>query len=174
MKKMMDSLAACRKLVLFKRVACSFMCLALLSAFGCSAIKVKDDLSPGTAKGHVKFYRMRSDPGDLCPEILSFEEKNKEPVFEGVIPWPPIWIDRGVLQLARPPGNYLFIVTKGSAKEVVHVRIVEGMVTPVRVIFSDVKKSYSTSGRMTTSTTTFNLGIAVDPPIPLSEDKSKK
>jgi hypothetical protein len=174
MKKIMDLFAAWRKLALFKRIIFSFFCLALLPVIGCSGIKVKDDLSPEMAKGFVKFYRMRSDPGTLCPEIYSVDEKNKKSMLEGEIPWPGIWADRGVLQLARIPGNYTFIVEKGTARQVIHVKIVEGMVTPVSVIISDVKKTSESFGRTTTYTTTFKMGIVVEAPIPLSDDKSQK
>lgn len=173
MKNMMVlSAGVLRSSKMSKGVVCIFMCLAMLSILGCLGI-IKDNLPAGASKGYVRFYRMKSDPGTICPEIYSVDEKNKESVLEGGIPWPGIWFDRGVLQLARTPGIYHFTVSLGTAEKDVHVKIEEGMMTPVRVIFSDVKKSSSTSGRVTTITTTFKMDIAIDSPIPVS-DKSKK
>jgi hypothetical protein len=151
----------------FKDFVFVFTCLVLLSILGCVAV-IKDNLPQGTPKGYVKFYRLRSDPGNLCPMIYSVDEKNKELALEGKIPSDTIWVDRSILQLAKTPGNYHFIVRFGTGEKVVRVRIVEGMVTPVRIIFGDVKKTRE-SGLIRT---TFNMDISVEAPIPLREDKS--
>jgi hypothetical protein len=152
------------------------MFLIMLLIFSCAAT-IKDNLTAEVSKGYVKFYRLKSDVGrmnliniHLHAKIYSFSEKPNESVEEGEVPFPTIWVDRGSLQLAKTPGNYHFRVILGTAEKYVHVRIEEGMVTPVRIILSDVEKTRG-SGY---STITFRMGLDVEKPIPFIPDKPKK
>jgi hypothetical protein len=176
MKKMIVLLAGVlRSSKISKGVVCIFTCLIMFLILGCATI-IKDSLPDGASKGYVKFYRLKSDIGrlnlmdvHLNTKVYSIIEKNK-PLEEGEIPPPTIWVDSGSLQLTKPPGNYHFKVVLGNGEKDVHVRIEEGMVTPVRIILSDVKKT-SGSGYFTIS---FKMGIDVEKPIPFMPDKSKK
>lgn len=168
-------LAGRRKVYLFRGIVCLFTCLVLFSGLGCcSGIRTKDYLPSGTAKGYVEFYctigPMTPYPGS--PKIYCIDENSRKKIEEGYIS-----IDGGSvffsakqgLRIARTPGTYRFSVVLGTADEIVSVQVKEGMVTPVKISFSDVKTSSTSGSGATVVTTTFRMQVTAEEPIPVSK-----
>jgi len=108
---------------------------------GCTSISVKGTDSPKGPVGFIEFYYPEKyhDLG-LRPEIYSI--KNYRSHYEGSIDS----FDSsgyGEFRIPRPPGEYDFAVTLGSAyTEIRKIRVVENQLTPIRIQVNNIKTGF--------------------------------
>jgi len=81
--------------------------------------------------------------------------------------------------VAKKPGKYKFMIQiLGVSKpQIFKIFVQEGMLVPVKLIFSDVERSTRVTGGSTittSTTTTFNMEIVVEESVPYTRDKPMK
>ena len=163
--------------------------LAFLT-FSCAGQQVRDSVPEGIPKGYVKFYYLKSEgtnPSHIS--VYSTDNMDASPYdrnIYGVLKgWDGEWAvgndlhltgdEIGVL-VAKKPGNYKFMVDiLGAPKpQVFNIFVQEGILVPVKLIFSDIERKTKVTGgsRITTSTTTtFRVNIVIEKPVPFVPKK---
>lgn len=120
---------------ILQRLSILLPAIALIaSALGCARVIIKDTLPYGVPMGYVEFYYLPSEGNPPAATRIYSVESDRN-VLEEKIDF--FWLlgDKAGLRLAKAPGDYRFLILKGTAQISVKVRIEEGMVTPVRMHF---------------------------------------
>jgi hypothetical protein len=147
--------------------------LTLCLFAGCAPITLIDHVSSGTPKGYVEFYLPKG--GAAISRSSIYLIVNGKDIYEGATSNWDVGVPKTGLRIAKSPGDYLFAVRVGGHRKKVLVQIIEGMVTPVRIVYTDVGKSssfvpggYMTPGGVQT-TTSFNMEVYPEKPVPIAE-----
>jgi hypothetical protein len=140
----------CRIPVMFNKNYLLFIFLIFcFSVFGCT--KTIDNVKEGNAKGFVKFTL---EEGKHHPPIGVdiYEGSQKLGFITGLVS----------LKVAKIPGNYDFSAILSNVNKGISVSIVEGKLTPVKMVY--IQRS------ITRSEIKFDLYSTVDKPRPITEN----
>jgi len=178
-KKIMILLAAIfsPKSFVFKGAFSIIVCSTLLLILDCARISIKDDLAVGVPKWYVEFYCNTKGPDWV--RIHEVDRKNKSTIFEGPVERISFVLVHSGLRVAKNPGIHIFSASVGNVYQEVMVKIEEGMVSPVKITFSDLEEKSSTAYDLSsrpdgiTITRTFKMFLTVEKPIPLITDVSR-
>jgi uncharacterized protein YqgV (UPF0045/DUF77 family) len=129
--------------------------LIALFFVGCATVITYDQLPDNVPKGYVEFYSgSESKWGFREMEVWKGSRRIAEASGKGL-----------KRRIARRPGMHTFQVRLGTAREEVKVKVIEGMITPVRVIIIPGRVEFSGIMRIDY----FNMSLGVERPIPYGE-----
>jgi hypothetical protein len=146
---------------------------SLLATFlGCAPIAIKDSLPIDNRKGYVEFYFLKSE-GDPGYRALIYRIEGNNKVLEGKT---SIWAfqEKIGFRLAKPPGIYNFLISLGNAEKVAVVAVEEGKVTPVKIRYGNIHKTYESQRRGYTETIYFNMDVSIEGSMPISTSGTNK
>ena len=108
-----------------------FSCLVVfltLTLAGCAALTY-DRIPDNAPKGYAEFYSAGITGLGSRVWVVCKPENGKLTKITG-----SVWYGKQRRRIAERPGMHTFVVKFGSATEEVTVKVIEGMITPVRVI----------------------------------------
>ena len=145
-------------------VASLLVVVAVAFTVACAWTKAEiltyDPLAPSLSKGYVEFSSPADQSGVSYYTYSIHEQKNGQEVDAFPL---QIWSGEQKRRIAEPPGTHTFVVKLGNVSEALTVEVLEGMITPVAVIVTDVAQG-ATIGA--TTTYGFRLVTAVSSPVP--------
>jgi len=133
---------------------------------GCASMAVNDSVPKGMPKGCVRFYYDTKE--DIGGQIQVYRIKNNERIYEGRTSNWALGKETGFI-LSKSPGEYDFLLTIGTGEGNVHVRVEEGMMTPVRISLKTRTKSIKHTDQYITTTTHFRMPLTVEPMQPMKK-----
>lgn len=139
-----------------------------LILFGCSSMELKDDVSRLVSRGYAEFYYLQSE-GEAPARIGIYIIQDGLRILEGQT---GAWgtDDKVGLRVAKKPGDFKYVVVLGGAYINVDVKVLENMITPVKIFVKNIQKSVKRdySGNIIKFNTDFTLSVAVQNPIPVA------
>jgi len=163
----------------------SFFAFFLAFLFGgCSGeVLLIDRLPPNLPKGYVEFYEFYPEGGTEAPPkptvyqlAKASEVQEGRTTHNGMYSFIKGFVIYSNLRIAAAPGSHTFVVEKGSGDLRTEVPVVERMVTPVRIVITDVTVDrdymYNKYGEEIGTTTTyrFKMHSEVGQPSPLKNN----
>ncbi|MGA2407787.1 MAG: hypothetical protein ABSF81_13710 [Bacteroidales bacterium] len=146
---------------------------------GCAPIRKIDRVAEGSPKGYVEFYYLKSEGniGFSFP-VYTVANPTKDSPPEGwVTASKLIFGDKVGLRLSKSPGKYTFYVGLSDFSQPISVSIKEGMVIPVRIVFTNIAKYAHTYGEIhnveNATTYKFNMKMYLGKPSPIAEYDKK-
>ena len=140
------------------------MSLITFSIVGCAVLSY-DRLSDNVPKGYVEFYSEGVTGLGGRVWTVHKNENGKEEQITGSVAY-----GGQRRRIAERPGSHTFIVKLGTAAEKVTIKVIEGMIIPVRVIINpiSVKDGFPQSGGYYYHAQ-FNMGLRVENATPFGK-----
>jgi hypothetical protein len=155
----------------------------LLILVSCAPIRKFDRVPEGVPKGYVEFYYLKSEGniGFSFPVYITAHPTRDTPAEGWISSSRWIFGNKIGLRLSESPGRYTFYVGASEFSQPISVSIKEGMVIPVRMVFTNISKDvqtrYGVSSNIIHTTTIskykFNIYLYPENPVPIVEYDKK-
>jgi hypothetical protein len=143
----------------------------VLFIVGCAPTGLVDKLPKETPKGYVEFYYLKSEGDtDYCPDVYSiYGDKG---AYEGRL-YSFSAKDKVFLRLAKIPGKYTFFVRLIGNEYQFPIQIREGMITVIKITFTDVHSSRRMQGNKIVGFDRFKWEAVLEKNVPVAEYDSE-